>query len=747
MLSVSEMRARSALLQSVKDRKPVDFCHIDMRQMPLLVAGEDASQYIPFGLHPNMAALPFVIVRRLRELMLQYMVEGLNVSAHTLPKQDAQTRAMMQTLRASQPHLSTHFLHHWCADAHGGRLLRHFLQENWQKAWNKAPDKATAPDNDTRLLWLAAVNILLVRLLREGIKQLPDEHAEMLDMVLVQVLGGSFHWLMHEFSEQQIKVNDVQRLQVVQALAIPVSALAFFKQQPRGQLFSDAGHMVAAYGLETELLTRLRQFFSTQAQPTARQALDELAADDLGDHLLKRSWARLSLRDIGEKTGQGMWLKWAQDAKHLDKLLASPEATLAELGDALQAISEHPFAAWLLAHGDKGLFGKSRPDAAPWRQDETTLQMFFLFEQDAFFECERRMSGQRWLNREAELIGGGRGSEAGRILAEAHAKGSIALLQKDAEAALIMGAGGRVSQACLRVEWSEYLRVCGQRSGHGMGKFLDAIFQPGIAQLLSHRDSVFVDTYSASGLLLRGNAATLMLVGLALRDALSSWLQELDVLEHGASVDDPVVSMCLASHDVNSGVDGDANSSVDSGEWLIPAKKEAVLKGTLAFSSSFAQAESAVSRNDGLQRLLCSMDERTGRKPLGRVRVDALKMADGKSGPVLCNRGFVLTGNALQTLSQSGRQWHLRRFSASASQAEQQLSGYHLPGGKLKGVSAQLGEATDVKIESLLMVHLGKVLLAGSVEDIFEVLDMDNPASKLIADALPSWQGSGKTGE
>ncbi len=739
MLSVSEMRARGALLQSLGDRQPVGLCHIDMRQMPLVIVGEDALQYIPFGLHPDISTLPLLVVRRLRELMLQYMVEGITVSAHTLPKQDTQTHTMMQALRASQPNLSGHLLHHWCADEHGGRLLRRFLQENWQKAWNIAVDRSELPANEVRLLWLAAVNMLMVRLLREGIKQLPDEHADMLDMVLVQVLGASFHWLLHEFSEHQINVNDAQRLQVVQALAIPVPALAFFRNQPRGRIFSDAAHMVVAYGMETELLPCLRQMFSTESQMTARQVLDGLAADHLGDHLLQRSWARLSLRDIGEKTGQGMWVKWALDARRLDKLLSSPEQVASEFSDALQLVADHPFAAWLLAHGDKGLFGKSRSDATPWREDETTVQAFLLFEEDAKLERERRISEQRWLNRETELIGEGRGSEAGRILGEAHAKGNIVLLQKDTKVPLMRGVGGCVAQACLRVEWSEYLRIVERRSGPGMGEFLDVVFQPGIVQLLNHQDGIFMDGYSASGLLLRGNAAALLLIALALREVLFSWLQELDVLElgvreNGASVDDPVVCMCLAA----------------GGEWSMSGNKGNalngnLLKGKLAFSPGFAQAESAVSRNDGLERLLRSIDERSGRKPLGSVRVDALKMADGKSVPILCNRGFVITGTALKGLSQSARQWHLQRFSVSTAQLGQQLSAYHLPGGKLEGVSAQLGEEAKVDTNVLLMVNVGKVLLAGSVEDVFEVLDTGNPVHTLISAALPGWQALEKS--
>jgi len=184
------------------------------------------------------------------------------------------------------------------------------------------------------------------------------------------------------------------------------------------------------------------------------------------------------------------------------------------------------------------------------------------------------------------------------------------------------------------------------------------------------------------------------------------------------------VSMCLAV----------------AGEWSMVKKNADKMNGRLSFSTGFAQAESAVSRNDGLQRLLRSVDEKTGKKPLGGVRVEGLKMADGKRVPILCNRGFVMTGGALQALLQSGNQLCLQRFGASGEQAAQQLPDYRLPGKGLEGMSARLGDDANVEHDVLLMVYIGKVLLAGSVEDVYEVLDGESPAYTLISKALSDWQ-------
>ncbi|MDX8392508.1 MAG: hypothetical protein R8K53_08100 [Mariprofundaceae bacterium] len=731
MLSVREMRTRLALLQNMaqQDCEPVELCRIQMRQMPLVTAGEDASEYIPFGLHPDMLNQAAQPVRRLRELMVQYMIEGVTVSAHTLPQQNTQSRAMMQALRANQPHLPSHFLHHWCTDAHGAMLLRHFLHNNWKKAWASLLDtsESTLSELDLRLQWLAAVNVLLLRLLRAEIQHLPDEHGDMLDLIMVHVLGASYQWLVNEFSEQQVgKMPDADRGRLIQTLTVQAPAFAFFRRQPKRAIFSDAANMVVAYGLETELLPRMRQIFSESPQATNPDVLAELSTEALSDHLLKRSWARLALRDMGEQSGQGAWLKWAADAKRLDQLLNAPEKIAAEFKDALQAMHEHPFAAWLLAHGETGMFGQTTVKATPWRDDETPVQMFLLFEADAKLEIERREAEKRWLNREASLIGDGRGSEAGRILGEAHAGGKIVLLQQDEKTPLIAASGARALQGCLRVDWSEYLRVADARRGGDIGAFLTQVVQPGVSQLLHAREGVFVDAYSASGLLLRGEIPTLLITAVALREALAKWLQGLDVVGETAATDEAMVCMCMAAR----------------GAWSVAQKTDAKLTGTLAFSSGLAQAESAVGRNDGLQRWLSTLDAQDGRKVIGDVRVEAMNMADGKGVPVLYNRGFMLTGSAVQGLVAFAKRLQMRKFRASGEQVAQQLPGYRWPGAKLEGISLHAGEASGVDTELLLLVHHGKVLLGASVEDVFELMDAQNPAYALLVGAVPVWQGN-----
>jgi len=728
MLSVKEMQARWKLLQQSGDVS--ELCHIHVRNMPLVTAGEDASEYIPFAIHPDVAGQLGLAIRRLREHVLSYMIAGSTISAHKLPQQSAQARAMMQAMRANQPQIPGHLLHHWCADEQGAGALRLFLHSNWLKAWKtEFSNVSTAlPLAERRLQWLGAVNTLLLDLIRQEILRLPDEHADAMDMILVNVLGASYHRLIEEFADEHLaEAGTEERASAVQRLAVPVPALAFFRRQPKGQVFSDAAQMVTAYGLETELLPRMRQTCEGMIGEPASAVLAELAADTMSDRLLRRSWVRLSLRDLAEQSGQANWLKWALDVKRLDTLLSAPEKAAAEMGAALTAAGEHPFAVWLRGQGETDFLGRQREDDKPWQQDERLVQVFLLFERDAKIELERRSAGQRWLNRETALIGAGRGSEAGRILVEAHAKGKVVLLQKDVDAPLFVAGGAAALQGVLYIDWTEYLRCIERRSGAGMVRFFEHTFQAGISELVKSFEGIFSDSFSASGLLLRGAAPKLLLTGIALQQLLAKWFEELDAASDVAEKDEPVVAMCLAQ----------------LGDWSIARRSDAEFAGRLAFSRGLAQAKSAVSRNDGLHRLLLSFDARDAKRPLGHARVDVMKMADGKSIPILCNRGFVLTGSALQSLLASSAELHMQGFKAPAEDATPSLSGFRLPGGRPEGFLVHVVDNAGAETDTYVLLRIGKALLGTSVEDIYEIMAPESPGYKPLEAAVPHWLGNG----
>lgn len=728
MLSVKEMLARLKLLQEVRrqGRNAVEMCRIRVREMPLVTAGEDANEYIPYALHPDVAGQLGQAVRRLRDHMVRYIIEGTTVSAHKLPQHSPRSSAMMQWLRANQPQLSTHLLHHWCADEQGAGAMRSLLHENWLKAWRSELPGGAISD-ERRLQWLGAVNILLLGLLRHEVQRQPDEHAETLDGVMVHVLGASFRWLVDEFVKEQLgDASDEQRQAIHLQLAVPATALAFFRCQPKGRIFADSAHMVAAYGLEADLLPRMRQASEEMQGEPASAILADLAAESMSDHLLKRSWARLSLRDMAESSGQAVWNRWAQDSKRLDALLHAPGKVAAELQAALEGFGKLPFADWLLSHNrKKGLLGMGGgPDTTPWREDERLLQVFRLFEFDALLERERRAAGECWLNRESVLVGPGRGSEAGRILVEAHAKGKVVLLQKDAQAPLFVPGGEAAAQGALVVDWTEYLRIVERSTGRGMERFLEQVFQPGVVELIKSLEGVFADSFSASGMVLRGGLPKLLLAGIALRRLLEKWLEELDATSEELLAEDAVVSMCIAQ----------------LGDWSVARQLENAPAGRLAFSQGLAQAKSAVSRNDGLRRLLLSFDARDGKRPPGGVRVENIRMADGKSIPILCNRGFSLTGTAMQALLASSAQLNFQSFRAPDDSADSPgFTAFRLPGGCAEGFLMHVAGVAAAESETHVLLRIGKVLLGTSVEDIYEVMDPHAPGYNMLANGAPGW--------
>jgi hypothetical protein len=227
-------------------------------------------------------------------------------------------------------------------------------------------------------------------------------------------------------------------------------------------------------------------------------------------------------------------------------------------------------------------------------------------------------------------------------------------------------------------------------------------------------------------MILRGAPSALLPAGMALRQLLGKWFDEMEAAE-GGEKEEPVVSMCLAA----------------MGEWCIARPPEAGTGGRLAFSQGLAQAESAVSRNDGLRRLLLSIDSRDGKRPLGGVRIEAMRMADGKSIPILCNRGFALTGSAVQSLLASSARLHLQNFSAPEGEMPAPLNGFRLPGGRIAGFLLHVVDDAGGETETHILLHIGKVLLGTSVEDVYEVMDPHAPGYAPLAQALTRWQAGG----
>ncbi|MDQ6966164.1 MAG: hypothetical protein Q9M23_04485, partial [Mariprofundaceae bacterium] len=236
------------------------------------------------------------------------------------------------------------------------------------------------------------------------------------------------------------------------------------------------------------------------------------------------------------------------------------------------------------------------------------------------------------------------------------------------------------------------------------------------------------DSFSASGLILRGSLPKLLFAGIVLRQLLEKWFSELEATSGQLETDEPVVSMCLAV----------------CGDWSIAKQIDNAPAGRLAFSQGLAQAKSAISRNDGLRRLLLSFDVREGKRPGGGVRIESIKMADGKTIPILCNRGFALTGSALQSLLASTAQVKMQGFQSKDEDAALQVfAAFRLPGGRAEGYAVHGVGESGAEVDVHLLLRIGKVLVGTTVADVDAVMAHEAPGLKALNDALPGWLNDG----
>ncbi len=713
MLSSEYFQYRWGCYKAILNRGeyPAGCCNVDVRKLPLRMAGEDATEYIPYALHSGTIRELIMPVRRLQEYMVRYIVNGEKVSAHQLPQPDAVSRAMIQHLRRHFPHLPVHLLHHWCADEQGGAGLYRVLNGLWQQSWKQSHEDS-AP-------WSQAVNILILKLLRSAIGQLPDEYAEQTDHAMISVLGGMYLWAVQGFLKKNVEgVLDVTRALICDAMLVPVTPMAFSQRQPEDALLGDTRHIIGAYGLEPDIIPRMRELCSGMEPGHEGDVLSLLGQDRMDDHLLKRSWARLSIRDMAEKSGQGGWMQFALDARRLDQLLAVSGKAGKELIKPLQSLHAHPFAAWLLDQVDGG---RTSGNGSPWRHDNVTLKAFQVFDEDVKVELARRQAECRWQNRRDDLAGAGRGSEADLALEKAYREGDIVFPQTDSSQSLHCSKGVSSRQACLRVEWSNYLTGMARLHGPGMQDFMEQSFSTGILHVLAGGDGVFLDDFSASGCLLRGPVAPLIRVGIAIRDQLWGWYQ--DMMENGQEGHMPPIPMCIAMTE----------------HWHFARQQHEIFGDRhVAFSPGLMQVASGVSRDDGLGQLIACRDRKEGLVSLGNVRVESVGVDADNRVRMLYNNGFAMTTPVLTALISSIRhKADIREYHVDTASAGKVLRDYRLPDGSFDLIIIGIRGGEE---PPLFIVRVGKTCLGGIDIEIYEVLDPATEAVRLITEeGVPRW--------
>ncbi|MDQ6995539.1 MAG: hypothetical protein Q9M18_08085, partial [Mariprofundaceae bacterium] len=414
-------------------------CKVDIRRLPVRYTAEDGKEYLPYAIPANQLEMLTTAFRHLQDYSFRYMIDQEKVSAHQLPLLNPVSRVIMKHLQTRYPHLPQNLLHHWCADSEGALALFEMWQAMWKQSWKQ--------DQLDHAPWVASVNILMLKMIRQAIQCLSSDHAEHTDHILVSVAGGLYDWALRHFLKQHVDgAVEVTRIATYESMVIPVTPIAFLYRQPEDALLGDDRFVIMSYGLEPDIVPRMRQVRAKVGSKYESGICPLLAEDRMGAHMLRRSWVRLALWELAEKTGQGVWMQWVLQARKLDQLITRPETLPQAAVDLLSQSIEFPIAAWILARLNPKTKKKANLDT-PWLKDDRVLQAFRVFEEDVAVEQRRRQAEVVWMDRHEAVAGKGRGKEIEHALNQAWEAGTLIYFQ-GAEASLHSGSSLSAQQAC-----------------------------------------------------------------------------------------------------------------------------------------------------------------------------------------------------------------------------------------------------------------------------------------------------------
>ena len=737
MISPDYFSYRWSWYKPILDRQeePAARCVINVNMLPVRATGSELGDFIPYAVHSAIERSLALSLSRLQDYAIRYMVRGEKVSAHTLPNMDAKARSMVSHLRQQHPHLSREMLHHWCADSKGGQIILNLCESLWEQGW-KQDQADSAP-------WVPAINILMLKLIRQAMAGLPSGEDEITNQVMLNVVGSLYVWALQSFLKDYLEgVVEVRRVAGYEAMMLPVTPVAFLRYQQDIALLPDDTRIIRAYGLEPEIVSQLRYLRVRGGQKNEGGMLALLAKDKLGAHLLKRTWARLSLWKLAVDTGHGAWMKWVSSAKELDRLLVGQGHLDSTTVERLRGCTDHPVAAWLVAQIDGG--SAARKAGEPWLQDDITLMAFRVFDEDVKVEAARRRSEQLWGDQRSaitsrgrarsgggtgELYGGrtdSQGTESDRMLEKAWQDGELVFIQQDNTKALHSGKALMNKLGYLRIEWSDYLGSICALMGSDHGKFLSQKFLPGVIGIIERYDSLLLDECSASGCLVRGSAIELVQVGEAIRQQLRSWYLEILAKEADTprSGKAPPISMCLDMAD----------------EWVYARQQHKRLGDhKIVFAQVLRRINAGVKRDAGVVQIVAARNERMNLRPVGGVHVEQVATGTGESVYVLHNEGFMLMAKAVNELTRvlTGKA-SMKRFTLRGTQLAGVLDDVRLSGRDMELLVIQR-HGFEKKMPWLL-VKAGSLSLADSDVDVYELLDPESDVAKLIATkGLKQW--------
>lgn len=716
MISPEYFSLRWSRYQSIFNRReqPSDCCMVEVRRLPIRVSSRDTGEYIPYIVDAPVDRAISISLHRLQDYAIQYMVQGEKVLSHKLPQMNAKTREVHAYLRKQNPHLPRDLLHHWCADPQGATALLQVCEVLWEHGWKQ--DQADGAP------WVPAINVLLLKLIRNAVASLPNNEEGITDHVMMNVIGSLYMWALQSFKERCLE----GMAESYESMILPVTPMAFCYHQPDSSLLADDSGVIRAYGLEPEIVSQIRYLKTKMSMKDEGRMLTVLAQDKLGANLLRRIWARLSLWKLAMQSEHGAWMRWVLDAKQLDQLLAGQSQPDAASIENLKAFKDEPVAAWLLAQMEGGR--AQRKAGEPWLRDGITLLAFQVFDEDIKMEVARRKAENSWQDKRPELsrnkkaLGtSGLKGLSGFEVEQAWQEGELVLIQADdITKALHSGKALSLRHGCLRIEWSDYLARMHVLSGAASDDYLAREFLPGVLAVLETYDDLFLDECSASGCLLRGSVLGLLEAGIELRHEMRNWCLSKSTKE----INFPALSMCLDM----------------TGEWTYAEQKHAKLgQHRIAFALAVPQVDAGVTRDASIEKLVHARNSKLGLKPVGGVCVEVVATGTGQTVQMLYNTGFLLTAATVAELtSVLANKASIRDLRPHEKQVKGVLDGYRLPRGGLELLVVQKNGVEDEP--PWLLMKVGKPCLAGVDVDIFELLDSDSePARQIVSQGLSQW--------
>jgi len=693
-------------------------CKVNVRRLPVRYTAEDGKEYLPYVMDTIREDAMYTALRLLRDYSIRYMLEHEKVSAHQLPVLNPVARQVMKHLQQHYPHLPQSLLHHWCGEPKGALVLLEMWQSMWQQSWRQ--------DQVDHAPWVAAVNILMLKQIREAIAKLPQDHAEHLDHIMVCVAGGLYDWALKTFLKNHVDgAVEVTRIATYESMVIPLTPIAFLYRQPADALLGDDRFVIMSYGLEPDIVPRMRQIRDKVGRKYEAGICPLLAEDRMGAHMLRRSWVRLALWELAEKTRQGVWMQWVLQAKKLDQLITYPESLPKAAIALLEKSRTYPVAAWILRRLD--VKTKKKGDAAtPWLQDDRVLQTFRVFEEDVAIEQRRRKEERVWLNRQQVLASKRRGKEVEQALLRAWESGEL-IYFRSAEESLHGGASLSAKQACLRMDWATYLFHMEKLSVNLEHLIQDRLMKE-LMRLVEASSEVFMDDVNGVGCVLRGEPVAVLHVGLAIYRLLAE--QYID-----ATRDDAAPALSYGQQEQKKKTElGQPSPSICvamQGDWtVVDADYPKWGHYRVASGASMVQVDAALGHDENIAALIAWRNKKVGKESFGRVHIEGVSIGTSNALPVLYNQGFALTEDVLNVYERNlENRAQIKHLNIDAPMLPSLFKTYRIVGDM---VNITTITPHDDDAEMMIFVYCGGVRLNGVNTRLYELLDPTTEAAQLI---------------